>query len=105
MRSGCAFLIHMCQDEYQLFFNFFSVKPPLFDAFLESLCLTFYDLLRPLIIHINHLETLAELCSILKVRSDEIVEFGVVTQARVQWVTLLHGEPICYNATFSFSAG
>ena len=68
VRSGCAFLIHMCQDEYQLFFNFFSVKPPLFDAFLESLCLTFYDLLRPLIIHINHLETLAELCSILKVQ-------------------------------------
>jgi len=71
VRSGCAFLIHMCQDEYQLFFNFFSVKPPLFDAFLESLCLTFYDLLRPLIIHINHLETLAELCSILKVEMME----------------------------------
>lgn len=71
VRSGCAFLIHMCQDEYQLFFNFFSIKPPLFDAFLESLCLTFYDLLRPLIIHINHLETLAELCSILKIEMME----------------------------------
>jgi len=71
VRSGCAFLIHMCQDEYQLFYNFFAVKPPLFDAFLESLCLTLYDLLRPLIIHINHLETLAELCSILKVEMME----------------------------------
>jgi hypothetical protein len=35
---------------------------------LESLCTSLYDALRPLIIHINHLETLAELCSILKVR-------------------------------------
>ena len=35
---------------------------------LESLCTNLYDALRPLIIHINHLETLAELCSILKVR-------------------------------------
>ena len=35
---------------------------------LESLCTNLYDVLRPLIIHINHLETLAELCSILKVR-------------------------------------
>ena len=34
---------------------------------LESLCTNLYDALRPLIIHINHLETLAELCSILKV--------------------------------------
>jgi len=36
---------------------------------LESLCTNLYDALRPLIIHINHLETLAELCSILKVCS------------------------------------
>lgn len=34
---------------------------------LDSLCSRLYDVLRPLIIHVNHLETLAELCSILKV--------------------------------------
>ena len=34
---------------------------------LEGLCISLYDVLRPLIIHINHLETLAELCSILKI--------------------------------------
>lgn len=33
---------------------------------LEKLCLSLYDVLRPLIIHIVHLETLSELCSILK---------------------------------------
>lgn len=33
---------------------------------LEKLCLSLYDVLRPLIIHIIHLETLSELCSILK---------------------------------------
>ena len=35
---------------------------------LESLCFTLYDVLRPIIIKINHLETLADLCSILNVR-------------------------------------
>ena len=34
---------------------------------LESLCYLLYDTLRPVVIHINHLETLAELCSIFKV--------------------------------------
>lgn len=34
--------------------------------YLEGLCIILYDILRPFIIHINHLETLAEICSILK---------------------------------------
>lgn len=33
---------------------------------LEKLCLSLYDVLRPLIIHVIHLETLSELCGILK---------------------------------------
>ena len=38
----------------------------LFSEMLLRLCGNLYDLLRPLIIHIYHLETLAELCNILK---------------------------------------
>ena len=34
--------------------------------FLEELCMILYDKLRPIIIHAVHIETLAELCSILK---------------------------------------
>ncbi|XP_033099795.1 conserved oligomeric Golgi complex subunit 3-like [Anneissia japonica] len=67
VRSGCAFMIHVCEDEYQLFFHFFSKPTKRLDLLLESLCSSLYDVLRPLIIHINHLETLAELCSILKI--------------------------------------
>ncbi|KAF0303196.1 Conserved oligomeric Golgi complex subunit 3 [Amphibalanus amphitrite] len=66
-RSGCAFLVHLCEDEYQLFFQFFTKPSPQINESLEGLCANLYDLLRPLIIHINHLETLAELCSILSV--------------------------------------
>ncbi|CAD5121956.1 DgyrCDS10413 [Dimorphilus gyrociliatus] len=67
MRSGCAFMIRLCEDEYQLFFHFFSKQAPILHESLEALCTLLYDVLRPFIIHINHLETLAELCSILKV--------------------------------------
>lgn len=43
-------------------------------AYLDGLCTILYDTLRPFIIHINHLETLAEICQILRVEMlDEYV--------------------------------
>ncbi|CAG05904.1 unnamed protein product, partial [Tetraodon nigroviridis] len=66
VRSGCAFMVHVCQDEHQLYNEFFSKATSKLDELLEKLCLSLYDVLRPLIIHIIHLETLSELCSILK---------------------------------------
>uniref|UniRef100_A0A8C4IQG4 Conserved oligomeric Golgi complex subunit 3 n=1 Tax=Dicentrarchus labrax TaxID=13489 RepID=A0A8C4IQG4_DICLA len=66
VRSGCSFMVHVCQDEHQLYNEFFSKPTPKLDELLEKLCLSLYDVLRPLIIHIIHLETLSELCSILK---------------------------------------
>ncbi|ESO96117.1 hypothetical protein LOTGIDRAFT_116220 [Lottia gigantea] len=71
VRSGCAFMVHVCEDEYQLFFNFFSKPTPLLDQMLERMCNNLYDVFRPLIIHVNHLETLSELCSILKIEMME----------------------------------
>ncbi|KAG9349308.1 hypothetical protein JZ751_027751 [Albula glossodonta] len=66
VRSGCAFMVHVCQDEHQLYNEFFSKPTPRLDELLEKLCLSLYDVLRPLIIHVVHLETLSELCGILK---------------------------------------
>ncbi len=34
---------------------------------MENLCLPIYDTLRPLLIKIQHLETLSEMCSILRI--------------------------------------
>lgn len=65
-RSACAFLIHVSQDELRLFQQFFSQPTPLFTSYLETLCTSLYDTLRPLVVHMKHLETLAELCSILR---------------------------------------
>lgn len=31
MRSGCAFMVHVCEDEYQLYWNFFSKPTPLLE--------------------------------------------------------------------------
>ncbi|RNA36024.1 Conserved oligomeric Golgi complex subunit [Brachionus plicatilis] len=66
VRSSCSFIIHLCNDETQLYKNFFNRTSVLFEQFLEELCLILYDRLRPIIIHVVHIETLAELCSILK---------------------------------------
>ncbi|KAL3997944.1 Sec34-like family protein [Acanthocheilonema viteae] len=99
-RNGCAFLLRLCDDEFRLYKQFFtvggddgsgsrsvavstpsgphaSILAPLisgttsFDDFIESLCRVFYDTLRPIIIHNPHLETLTELCTILKVEMIE----------------------------------
>ncbi|MBN3277693.1 COG3 protein, partial [Polyodon spathula] len=66
VRSGCAFMVHVCQDEHQLYNEFFTKPTAKLDELLEKLCLSLYDVLRPLIIHAIHLETLSELCGILK---------------------------------------
>uniref|UniRef100_A0A1B6LLU1 Conserved oligomeric Golgi complex subunit 3 n=1 Tax=Graphocephala atropunctata TaxID=36148 RepID=A0A1B6LLU1_9HEMI len=65
-RSACAFLIHVSQDELRLYHQFFVFPSQLFTSYLEGLCTSLYDTLRPLVIHMKHLETLAEQCSILR---------------------------------------
>lgn len=66
-RLSCAFLVNICLDEYHLFYEFFPVHDDLLLGYMQGLCSLLYDQLRPCIIHINHLETLAEICGILRV--------------------------------------
>uniref|UniRef100_A0A914MSI0 Conserved oligomeric Golgi complex subunit 3 n=2 Tax=Meloidogyne incognita group TaxID=654580 RepID=A0A914MSI0_MELIC len=96
-RDGCTFLLRLCDDELRLYKQFFVLdldqgtktamtpsSPSLFSfwplysneqhssaqhfhSFIENISRIFYDTLRPLIIHNQHLETLAQLCTLLKV--------------------------------------
>lgn len=75
VRHSCALLLHASIDEFKLFYQFFSKSPIGLTTYLESLCNSLYDSLRPFIIHINHLETLAEICCILRIEMlDEHVQ-------------------------------
>ncbi|KAI4344665.1 hypothetical protein L6164_011864 [Bauhinia variegata] len=69
-RSGCAYLVQVCQLEYQLFDHFFpssskeiSSLAPLMDPLSTYL----YDTLRPKLIHETNIDFLCELVDILKV--------------------------------------
>ncbi|KAJ7955372.1 Conserved oligomeric Golgi complex subunit 3 like [Quillaja saponaria] len=69
-RSGCAYLIQVCQLEHQLFDHFFpsssediSSLAPLIDPLSTYL----YDTLRPKLIHETNIDFLCELVDILKV--------------------------------------
>ncbi|XP_076899343.1 conserved oligomeric Golgi complex subunit 3-like isoform X2 [Bidens hawaiensis] len=69
-RSGCAYLMQVCQLERQLFDHFFpstsediSSLAPLIDP----LCTYLYDTLRPKLIHETNLDSLCELVDILKI--------------------------------------
>ncbi|XP_055640025.1 conserved oligomeric Golgi complex subunit 3 [Toxorhynchites rutilus septentrionalis] len=77
VRSACAFMVHVCQDEHRLFYQFFTKPSVQLTAYMEGLCTILYDTLRPFIIRIDHLETLAEICSILRVEMlDEHVNYN-----------------------------
>uniref|UniRef100_A0A182Q709 Conserved oligomeric Golgi complex subunit 3 n=1 Tax=Anopheles farauti TaxID=69004 RepID=A0A182Q709_9DIPT len=77
VRSACAFMVHICQDEHRLFYQFFAKPSAQLNIYMEGLCTILYDTLRPYIIRIDHLETLAEICSILKVEMlDEHVSYS-----------------------------
>ncbi|EXC13608.1 Conserved oligomeric Golgi complex subunit 3 [Morus notabilis] len=69
-RSGCAYLMQVCQLEQQLFYHFFpsssedvSSLAPLIDPLSTYL----YDTLRPKLIHETNIDFLCELVDILKV--------------------------------------
>lgn len=66
LRSCCSLLAHACRDECALYEHFFSKPSQALEEYLGSLCNGLYETLRPHVIHINHLETLAELCIILR---------------------------------------
>lgn len=66
LRSASAFLLHVSLDEHALYTQFFSSPSEVFYRYLERICTSVYDKVRPLVIHMKHLESLAELCSILR---------------------------------------
>ncbi|KAH9422523.1 Golgi transport complex subunit 3 [Dermatophagoides pteronyssinus] len=66
IRSSAKLYTHICRDEYQLYFQFFTQISSTFNEFLDQLCLSLYDKLRPIIIHLEHLESLSEICALIK---------------------------------------
>ncbi|XAR53530.1 hypothetical protein NMG60_11022121 [Bertholletia excelsa] len=69
-RSGCAYLMQVCQLEHQLFDHFFpssSEDISSLSPLIDPLCTYLYDTLRPKLIHEANLDILCELVEILKV--------------------------------------
>uniref|UniRef100_A0A1D1Y860 Conserved oligomeric Golgi complex subunit 3 n=1 Tax=Anthurium amnicola TaxID=1678845 RepID=A0A1D1Y860_9ARAE len=69
-RSGCTYLMQVCQLEHQLFYHFFpssSKEVSSLAALIDPLCTHLYDTLRPKIVHEANLDSLCELVDILKV--------------------------------------
>ncbi|KAJ4745106.1 Conserved oligomeric Golgi complex subunit 3 [Rhynchospora pubera] len=69
-RSGCAYLMQVCQFEHQLFDHFFpssSKDVSSLAPLMDPLCNYLYDTLRPRLIHEANLDALCELVEILKV--------------------------------------
>ncbi|CAO3632757.1 unnamed protein product [Cunninghamella echinulata] len=65
-RNGCAYIMGLCSDEYNLFYTFFQTGEDEIYEYLELLTSYLHDYLRPRIIHENNILVLSELCSIFQ---------------------------------------
>ncbi|KAI8930236.1 Sec34-like family-domain-containing protein [Entophlyctis helioformis] len=63
--NGCAYMIRLCADEYQLFRQFFTLGEEEVLSYLESLATGLYDQLRPLILRELKIDTLSDMCQSL----------------------------------------
>ncbi|KAH9521637.1 Golgi transport complex subunit 3 [Dermatophagoides farinae] len=91
IRSSAKLYTHICRDEYQLYFQFFTQVDHSLGEFLDQLCMSLYDKLRPIIIHLEHLESLSEICSLIKfefieenLHQDELESFVKAMQQLLQ---------------------
>ncbi|CAK9781075.1 Sec34-domain-containing protein [Cutaneotrichosporon oleaginosum] len=65
-RAGCSYLKQTCQDEFDLFKQFFLSGEAQLYGFLEGLCDHLYDHIRPRILHEPSLTVLQEVCTVLQ---------------------------------------
>lgn len=65
-RAGCSYLKQTCQDEFELFKQFFLSGEAQLYGFLEGLCDHLYDHIRPRILHEPSLTVLQEVCTVLQ---------------------------------------
>ncbi|XP_010537514.1 PREDICTED: conserved oligomeric Golgi complex subunit 3 isoform X2 [Tarenaya hassleriana] len=69
-RSGCAYLMQVCQQEHQMFIHFFPASSEDISSLaplVDPLSMYLYDILRPKLIHETNIDLLCELVHILKV--------------------------------------
>ncbi|TDL25953.1 Sec34-domain-containing protein [Rickenella mellea] len=65
-RSGCGYIKQLCEDEFNLYRQFFSTGKEQLYNYLENLCDYLYDDLRPRILHEPRLTSLCEVCTVLQ---------------------------------------
>jgi conserved oligomeric Golgi complex subunit 3 len=66
-RASISYIRGICLDEFDLWGEWFHGQRGVYD-FLEAICESLYDHLRPRIIHENKLPRLCQLCSLLQTR-------------------------------------
>ena len=71
VRSASISLFHLLRDEENLLTDFFGSITNL--DYFDTICVIFYDYLRPKIVNLKHLETLSEIATILKLELMEHV--------------------------------
>ena len=99
VRAGCAHMVRVCCNEHQLYQHFFHTIDVGLDDFLEGLASILYDICRPMFINTAaSIDTLVELCSVLRVealdnKGEEVAAFASVAEQMLEDVQ----QRLCYR--------
>ena len=99
VRAGCAHMVRVCCNEHQLYQHFFHTIDLGLDEFLEGLASILYDICRPMFINTAaSIDTLVELCSVLRVealdnKGEEVAAFASVAEQMLEDVQ----QRLCYR--------
>lgn len=104
-RSSGFFVMKVCEDEAACFGYFFVNATDQLVEFLYAMCEILYDVLRPSLISVNHLEVLTELCTSLKeMLNDQVRNNDALQQFVLIASQLLHDveERLVFRANVFF---
>lgn len=80
VKNCCHMFSNVTRDEERLYLQFFTSTGIKFNSFLQAISTKLYNALRPIVIRLNHFESLSQVCLILKEQMVNLLPLGMALE-------------------------